>query len=208
MRDMGQSTPTLPLIILSLLDERPMHPYEMRQLMRYRALDRVVRVTAGSLYHTVERLQRGGWIEPLETGREGRRPERTVYAITESGRDRLQEILEHLLMEPLPTYSSFAAALSVMHHLPPEKVVTLLRRRSVALEAQLGALDRLMTSLLESGHLRSYLVEIEHERALTRAELAWVRELIEDLGAGRLPWPGQGGRQTPGPAPTAATETA
>ncbi|HZV48657.1 MAG TPA: PadR family transcriptional regulator [Candidatus Dormibacteraeota bacterium] len=182
---------TLPLAVLSLLDERPMHPYEMQQHMRYRCLDRVVRVTAGSLYHAVERLHRAGLIRPLETGREGRRPERTVYVITEAGRDRLHDLLEHLLVEPAPAYSSFAAALSAMHHLAPETVASLLRRRMLTLESSLAAQERLIANLLGSGLPRSALVEIEYERALRRAELEWLRGLVDDLEAGHLPWPSQ-----------------
>ena len=75
------------LMVLVLLAEAPMHPYEMQRLMQWRGKDDVVRVQRGSLYPAVERLMRAGLIEPLETERAGRRPERTVYQLTEEGRD-------------------------------------------------------------------------------------------------------------------------
>src|SRR6187551_4114033 len=77
----------LMLMVLVLLAEAPMHPYEMQRLMQWRGKDDVVRVQRGSLYPAVERLMRAGLIEPLETERAGRRPERTVYQLTEEGRD-------------------------------------------------------------------------------------------------------------------------
>ena len=43
----------LALSTLALLTERPMHPYEMYQLMLQRREDRVVKVSAGSLYRAV-----------------------------------------------------------------------------------------------------------------------------------------------------------
>ena len=46
-----------------------------------------MRVQRGSLYPAVERLAAAGLIEPAQTAREGRRPERTVYQITEAGRE-------------------------------------------------------------------------------------------------------------------------
>ena len=79
----------LALAILRLLHERPMHPYEMHQLVRDRGTDFVIKVRAGSLYHAVERLAMLGLIAPVETGRDGRRPERTVYAITDAGTRRV-----------------------------------------------------------------------------------------------------------------------
>src|SRR6184192_3789470 len=69
----------LALSILELLDERPMHPYELASTMRERHQDEFIRLNFGSLYHTVDMLERNGWILPLEREKEGRRPERTIY---------------------------------------------------------------------------------------------------------------------------------
>ena len=52
----------LGIAVLELLHEKPMHPYEMATLMRERYVDTRVNVKAGSLYHTVERLHRNGFI--------------------------------------------------------------------------------------------------------------------------------------------------
>ena len=73
------------LSVLNLLAERPMHPYEMRVLMRQRHHDRAFQIRESSVYDTVARLADRGLIEPVEVSREGRRPERTVYSITETG---------------------------------------------------------------------------------------------------------------------------
>ena len=77
----------LALAVLSCLYERPMHPYELASTMRDRHMDAFVRLNFGSLYHTVEVLERNGWIVPSEREKEGRRPERTVYQLTESGHE-------------------------------------------------------------------------------------------------------------------------
>ena len=44
-----------------------------------------IRLNFGTLYHTVDVLERDGWIVPTEREKEGRRPERTIYTLTESG---------------------------------------------------------------------------------------------------------------------------
>src|SRR5438876_9967919 len=77
----------LALAVMNLLMERPMHPYEMKSTMKERGHDQVIRLKGGSIYDTVERLEAGGFIKSQETSREGRRPERTVYSITEAGRE-------------------------------------------------------------------------------------------------------------------------
>src|SRR4051812_50170613 len=89
----------LALAVLSCLAERPMHPYEISQTLRQRGKDQSIKLNYGALYGVVESLAKAGLIEPRETVREGKRPERTVYAITEAGAQEHDEGLG----DPIPT---------------------------------------------------------------------------------------------------------
>src|SRR5256714_7703179 len=104
----------LALAVMNLLMERPMHPYEMKSKMKERGHDQVVKIKGGSIYDTVERLEAGGFIKSQETSREGRRPERTVYAITEAGREETRDWLSELLTQPVSDYPQFPAGLAFM----------------------------------------------------------------------------------------------
>src|SRR5882757_5676087 len=115
----------LALVVLRLLRERPMHPYEIQQLIRDRAIAYVVKVRAGSLYHTIERLHRLALVEQVETGREGRRPERTIYAITEAGRDEYFDNLRDLVRNPEEEYPVFGAAVEMLRTLDRDDAVRL-----------------------------------------------------------------------------------
>jgi DNA-binding PadR family transcriptional regulator len=181
----------LAMVVLRLLHERPMHPYEMQQVIRDRSIDRVVKVRAGSLYHGVERLLQLGLIEQVETGREGRRPERTVYAITDAGRDQYVSSLRELIREPRDEYPVFAAAVEMLHSLDPGEVIRLLEHRSTVLEAWLAAHDQVVASLTKRGLPRLATIEVEFCQAMRRAELIWVKQLIDDIRSGALPWTGQ-----------------
>ena len=76
----------LALAVLALLFELRMHPYEMAATMRERHKEESIKLRYGSLYTVVETLQRDGLIEPHQTSRDGRRPERTVYTLTDAGK--------------------------------------------------------------------------------------------------------------------------
>src|ERR1700758_3861337 len=102
----------LALAVMNLLMEHPMHPYEMKAKMKERRHDQVIKLRGGSIYDTVERLEQGGFIQAQETSREGRRPEKTVYAITENGREEILAWLRELLAEPVNEYPQFGAALA------------------------------------------------------------------------------------------------
>lgn len=185
---MSRPLTPLGLAVLRLLADGQMHPYEMQQRIRECAIDKVVKVAHGSLYHAVARLAEQHLIEPVETSREGRRPERTVYAITEAGRDEARSRLREFTMRPLQEYPSFGMALAFLSMLPPREAASLLDRRSVALEAKLAAHDTVVESLIKQGHARVDVIEVEFLNSRLRSELDFVRALSEDIESGRLDW--------------------
>jgi DNA-binding PadR family transcriptional regulator len=177
----------LALAVMNLLMEQPMHPYEMKSKMKERGHDQVVKIKGGSIYDTVERLERGGFIKSQETSREGRRPERTVYAITEEGRDEIKAWLRELVSEPVHEYPQFAAALAFVGGLANEEVVRLLQLRLVGLETRIAAVDTKLKTLTRDLRLpRLFVLEGEYGLAMDRAELEWVRGTIREIQEGKL----------------------
>jgi DNA-binding PadR family transcriptional regulator len=176
----------LALAILTLLGERPMHPYEMATLLRERGKAESIKINWGSLYTVVANLEKHGFIKAAHTAREGRRPERTVYQITSDGWDELRDWLRELIGTPEKEYPRFAAALSEMGALGPDEVIDLLRQRLVALDTEIAATG---ASLAKWSTVlpRLFLVESEYQLALSEAEAAWVRSLLDEIETGALP---------------------
>jgi DNA-binding PadR family transcriptional regulator len=176
----------LALAILTLLGERPMHPYEMATQLKDRGKADSIKINWGSLYTVVANLEKHGFIEAAHTGREGRRPERTVYRITGDGWDELRDWLRELIATPEKEYPRFAAALSEMGALHPDEVIDLLRRRLTAMEAVITT-HRADLAKWSKVLPRLFLVESEYELALREAEQAWVRSLLDEIRDGTLP---------------------
>ena len=179
------------LSVLNLLHERPMHPYEMRSMMRERGHDRAFQIRESSVYDTVARLADRGFIEPVEVNREGRRPERTVYAITEAGRDELLVWLWELASEPAAEYPAFAAPLMFIYSLGKDRALAAFQQRAARLEADISASDAYRRAFMAEmpGFVRIFGIEEEYAQAMRRAELAWVRATIAGLRDGTFPWP-------------------
>jgi DNA-binding PadR family transcriptional regulator len=164
-----------------------MHPYEMQRLIRERGKDQLLVLKPGSLYHAIGRLEKAGLIEPVETTREGKRPERTTYRITEDGVETVLEWMRDMLSRPSSDPNEFLAAIAHLPHLQPDEVIACLEARTGFLEAQIAKCDsqlRVWTPRIG----RLVLLETELERARAQADLAWVQGLIEDLRNGVLEW--------------------
>src|ERR1700744_3024580 len=129
----------LALAVLVCLYEKPMHPYEVAQTLRQRAKQESVRLNYGSLYAVVESLEKKGFIKAVGTVQEGKRPQRTVYEITDDGAREMDDWLTELIGTPSKEYPDFMAGLSFMPALTPEDAIAALRRRSEALVIKLTA---------------------------------------------------------------------
>jgi DNA-binding PadR family transcriptional regulator len=186
----GTPSNMLMLAVLALLAESPMHPYEMDLVMRQRGLTEGIKLRRSSLYTVIASLERSGLIEPVETQRAGRRPERTVYAITEAGRAKFAGWHRWLLAAPAKEYSQFVAGLTFLMHLKPEEVATLLEERAQALAADIDDWhEKLKIARERMGVPRLFLIEAEYAVAMREAELAWVRATIREIRDGTLVWP-------------------
>ncbi len=178
-------TNPLALAVLVLLWEKPMHPYEMSRTLRERGKEKNIKLNYGSLYSVVEQLQRNGLVTDVETVRDGRRPERTVYAATTDGLDLMEEWMAELLSTPIAEFPQFEAALSLMAALPPDHVADLLERRVVLLRLEAGSI-RSGLQLVEEQVPRLFLVEEEYHLAMLEAEIAWVEVLVKQIRTGEL----------------------
>ena len=171
----------LALAVLACLSERPMHPYEMAATMRTRGQDASIRLNYGSLYGVVETLLKRGLIEEQEVVREGRRPERTVYRITDDGRTELADWMAQLLGRAAKEFPQFEAGLSLMGVLRPERVVDLLDQRVGKLHERLSELDALIAATTGNGVPRLFMVEMDFERALVDADCAFTEQLAASI---------------------------
>jgi len=178
----------LAAVALGLLAERPMHPYEMYQTMLHRREDRLVKVRPGSLYHTVERLARDGHAAVRGTEREGNRPERTTYEITDAGHAALRERLVETLSTPGDEYPGFPLALSGAGNLAADEVAALLRARLPHLKDHRNAIVDGGRAARAKGVEERYLLDISYQRAMLDAEISWIEDFLDRLESGRLPW--------------------
>lgn len=175
------------MAILAMLYESPMHPYRMQQLIKDRGKHEVINVSQrGSLYQTINRLEREGLIAAQKIAKAENRPERTIYEISAAGTETLRGWIRDMLATPVKEYPEFPAALSVICLLPVKDVLAQLRKRTEALETEL---KRVEADLIQASFLpRLFLLEMELIRAQVATELTWVKTVVSDLYTGKLKW--------------------
>lgn len=176
----------LALAVLVSLYEKPMHPYEVAQTLRHRAKQESVRLNYGSLYAVVDGLEKKGLIKATGTVREGKRPERTIYAITDDGSREMDDWLTELIGVPAKEYPAFMTGLSFVVALNPDDALVALRSRAEGLAVKLAGIRGAMAAAKEAGLPRVFALESEYEESQLAAELKFVDGLVKDMEAGSL----------------------
>ncbi|BBY05145.1 PadR family transcriptional regulator [Mycobacterium noviomagense] len=175
----------LGVAVLALLRDRPMHGYEMFQILVDRRADRIVKVRPGSLYHVVDRLAEEKLIRRAATSRHGNRPERAIYEITDAGVEALTERVRELVAIPTDEFPQFVTALAEMHHLDTDTAAEAVSSRVAALEADVAEMMALRDANAAS---TAVVVALDYLLATTRAQVTWLREFAAALDSGDLPW--------------------
>jgi DNA-binding PadR family transcriptional regulator len=180
------------LLVLSLLASvGPMHGHHLRRRAEIIDVDRWAEVSIGSLYSTLHRLEDERLITPLRREQAGNYPARTVYAISDEGREELKllhaQALERLQLHADPV----DLAIAVSGGSQEAEIRLLLEQRRRALETRL-AYDRAQHErMAASGMLtaRSRAV-FRHWELRLGAELQWhseVEALLAQIVAAAAP---------------------
>lgn len=175
----------LEIAVLGLLNESPMHGYELRKrlsglLGAFRAF------SYGSLYPTLRRLQEAGWIseepplqEPPATAGFASRSKRgkRVYRLTAEGKERFATLLSEVGPEAYDD-EGFGTRLAFFAQTRSDIRLQILegRRRRMAEQA-----DGMRTALARTRQrLDRYTLQLqEHGLESADREVRWLTELIE-----------------------------
>lgn len=126
------------LIILALLRDRPMHGYEIQQLIQTSRVDTWANLLSGSIYYALNKMEQEGLIRTEAEERTGARL-RKIYAITDSGEEMFQRMVrESLTLNPHSVKSDFSLALSWVETVPKEEAIPLLRQNLQQVEETLA----------------------------------------------------------------------
>ena len=167
----------LELAILGLLKDQPMHGYQLSRKLG-ESLGGFWRVSYGSLYPTLRRLEKGDDVEAVASVETtvGRRKQ--VYRITGKGEETFLTLLQETPHDNQTEDQRFRVRLAFFRYLPPETRLRLLERRRAYLEDRLSTIKDSLRATRE--RVDDYtLALMEHGRTSTESDIAWLDDLIQ-----------------------------
>src|SRR6266513_2221792 len=166
----------LELAILGLLKERAMHGYQLSKRLAD-TLGAFWKVSYGSLYPALKRLEREGAVESAFPREEvGRR--KNVYRITEKGEEMFSELLQEAGEESWED-NRFRVRLAFFQYLKPETRLRLLEKRRAYLEDRLSQIKTSLGKARE--RIDNYTLSLmQHGEESTQQDIKWLDVLIKE----------------------------
>jgi DNA-binding PadR family transcriptional regulator len=143
-------------------------------------------IAFGSVYFALRKLAEEDLIEKVSTEQEGGRPSRTVYQITDAGRDEFMCLLREAWDSVERQTFDFDIGLTFIGALPVKEVKGYLRKRVTHLEHVLQYLDAHQAEELADEHVPNRLASavFDHHRRHLQTELDWTRDLLQNVEQG------------------------
>jgi len=166
------------LVLLGLLRECPTHGYQIKK-----KISEILTLFAGvdlkSIYYPLRVLEQEGMVIKRKN-RQGMRPERYVYALTEKGESRFRELLEKSFMDFKRPQFSLDLSLYFLHYLSPDIAKHRLQARMRVLERLIKSLKQMVTASRKKRPL-SLINILEHNLQMVETESKFLARLTKDL---------------------------
>jgi DNA-binding PadR family transcriptional regulator len=170
-------------VVLGLLGEEQLYGYQILERFRERGMEHWARVGRASVYQALHRLEREGFITGRTQGR-GEGPDRRVYRISRSGRDRLREALRERLAGGHTAQSEAGVALGLAHSLGPSGVRGAIGSRQAEVSELIRSVDADRAGLRAARAPGAQVARrmLDLQAAYLRAERTWLAVLRRDAG--------------------------
>ena len=161
------------LLLLGVLLEEKMHGYRLNEYVTH-AMSLHTDIKKSTVYYTLEKLEKDGYVEQ-EMEREGKRPERRVYQITEKGRSYFLDLLREHLSSYEQAYYADDVGIAFMDQLPADEAHQLLTEKREKIQSILQQLQE------HPEHGEKWFSVISHNVAHLEVDLAWVNSILSEI---------------------------
>jgi PadR family transcriptional regulator PadR len=171
------------VVVLGLLAEQPLYGYQLLERFQERGMEHWADVGRASVYQALHRLERGGLISGRSQGRDDG-PDRRVYRISRSGRDRLREGVQERLDAGSTAQSEAGVALAMAHALPGTGLRRAIEARQDDVAELIRSVEAQRADLSAARGAGAQLARrmLDLQLAYLRSERGWLRALHREAG--------------------------
>ncbi len=164
------------VLILGMLYPKPIHGYELNQLIEKRGVRQWANIGFSSIYYLLEKLESRGLVR--SNGKKSKA--RKAYSITAAGKKTCKVRTEELVEERVANKNPFMTGLANSFVLSESAFVDLLKNRLEDLNKQLDSLKRELKSQQPLPKQAAYLFSFTTSQI--NSEVKWIKNVLKNEG--------------------------
>lgn len=167
------------LVSLALVFHEPMHAYAINAIIKEMGLEHWAHISPASIYNSFSRLEKVGCVN-VSTEKVGKMPERKVYRITSSGKERFLDELKDAILSRGMGDNPFYLAVAFAYGIAADEALPILQERIDNLEKALNHVTEEYEQLKKlNGH--SGMIITKAGMKHVKVEIEAAKEFIELL---------------------------
>ena len=169
---------TIDLIVLGMLKKEPLSAYDIQKLVEYRNISKWVKISTPSIYKKVIQLEEKGYISS-HIEKEGKMPEKSVYSLTEKGKQQFEKLMLEISCKPINIFLDFNAVIVNLDSMPRERQQECLDN----IESSMQVLIKYLEEIIALKKSKEAFEIAKKKKLLARSlQVEFPDEIFEELG--------------------------
>lgn len=168
-------------LLLGIIYKKPLNAYEITKLLDYMNIKWWFNIADSTVYATLKTLSNRGFIEGT-IEKVGNMPDRTVYSLTEKGKEELEEHIRQSILHFDYDTNVFTIAAFFIDILGTEEKKKLLEERLNTLQSYLSGISKQDNELWEQEVPASHVANLRRMMDIVNAEISGTKRLLSIYG--------------------------
>ena len=169
-------------MLLGLIDKKPVNAYEIIKILESMNVKWWYNIADSTVYATLRTLDKKGYIVGASE-KNGNMPFRTVYSISDKGKEELRDTLKKSILSFDYDTNTFSIAAFFLDFFDIEEQVMLLKKRIEILEKYIEGIDKWILNPNDKTTPIHHVITVERMASLAKAELCGTNKLLELIKA-------------------------
>ncbi|MBD5521639.1 MAG: PadR family transcriptional regulator [Lachnospiraceae bacterium] len=164
-------------LLLGIINEEPRNAYEITKMLAYMNIKWWFNIADSTVYTTLKNLEKRGLIEG-SIERVGNMPDRTIYSLTEKGKNALKETIRNSILQFNYDTNIFTIAAFIMDILETEEKKELLEKRLNILQSYLAGISKQDNEAWKQEVSAFHVANVKRMIDIVNAEISGTKRLL------------------------------
>ena len=167
-------------MLLGIINTEPLNAYEIIKKLQLMNIKSWYEIADSTVYATIKTLEKKSYILG-KVQKDGNMPDKTVYSITDKGKDELMKTIKNAIVQFNYDTNIFAVAAFFIMNLNKDERIELLQKRILLLNKYLDGINQQIESMKKNNVHPLYIANVSRNKELVKAEICSTEMILKSF---------------------------